>query len=81
MKDYYLGAAMGCKMYKDPKACQSLANLCVLVLYSDNSAICQLFTELTTASGTTLANTFYYDTGYKTGLPWLYYDRDYSEII
>jgi hypothetical protein len=40
MKDYYLGAAMGCKMYKNPKDCQCLANLCVLVLYSDNSAIC-----------------------------------------
>ena len=81
MKDYYLGAAMGCKVYKNPKDCQCLANLCVLVLYSDNSAVCQLFRELTQADGTTLANAFYPDTGYKTGLPWLYYDRDYASVI
>ena len=49
----------------------------MLVLYSTDSAICQLFDELSSASGTTLANAFYYNTGYKTGYPWLYYDRDY----
>ena len=52
----------------------------MLVLYSDNSPICKLFKELT-AAGTTMANEFYLDPGYKTGYPWLYYDRDYNSII
>jgi len=49
MKDYFLGAALGCKEFNNPQSCQLLANLCVLNLYSDIAPSCKLLNELTAA--------------------------------
>lgn len=34
---YYLKAAVGCKKWKRPKDCQTLANICVLQLYNEGT--------------------------------------------
>jgi hypothetical protein len=41
---------------------------------------CRLFKNLTTTSLTN-ANLFYNDNGWKTNLPWLYYERSSGEIL
>lgn len=52
----------------------------MLLLYTTPSPVCNLFKELTRTQSS-LANNFYLDQGYKTGYPWLYYDRTYEQII
>ncbi len=45
MEHLYLKNAVGCTVYKDIKSCQSLANLCVLNLYNEQSLPCILFNQ------------------------------------
>lgn len=45
-KYYYLKAAVGCKTKKNPKDCQTLANLCVLTFYDTEAQACVLYNEL-----------------------------------
>ena len=42
-EQFYVDAAVGCKYENSPQACQTLANLCVLQLYNEQTTACQLF--------------------------------------
>jgi hypothetical protein len=58
IKHYYPWAATRCSYYsdgnaEDTRACQALANLCVLNTYATNSAPCSLLDDLFTDRGTT----------------------------
>jgi hypothetical protein len=39
-RQFYIAAAVGCKYRQEPKACQNLANLCVLQLYDQTTQVC-----------------------------------------
>lgn len=43
---YLVEGAVGCKFDGQPKACQMLANLCVLTMYDPGSGACTLFDAL-----------------------------------
>ena len=45
-KYYYLKSAVGCKEKRNPKDCQTLANLCVLQFYDTEAQACTLYNEL-----------------------------------
>jgi hypothetical protein len=55
----YYDAALGCYNNGDPQKCQTLANLCVLVLYDETTNICKQFKDIVQKwsgnSGTTIA--------------------------
>lgn len=78
---YYLKAAMNCQRYKDPQGCQTLANLCVISMYNYVSVACKLYKQITVRSNLPQANSFYPDNGFKTGIPWIYYERAATEVI
>jgi hypothetical protein len=69
-------AALRCKIESDPKACQVLANLCVLQLYNEQSLACKLFNQiaLDREDKNPKPNTFT-ELGWVPGMPWLYYDQ------
>ena len=84
-KDLYLKSVMGCKQWKNPKDCQTLANLCVLVFYDmQNREPCQQFKAMVDDRDADInPDEFYNDQGWVEDLPWLYYHRDRTatEII
>jgi hypothetical protein len=43
---YLVEGAVGCRFDGQPKACQMLANLCVLTMYDPGSGACTLFDAL-----------------------------------
>ena len=81
-KYYYLKAAVGCKTKKNPKDCQTLANLCVLTFYDTEAQACVLYNELIEEQEDEgddeefeHLREAYPDKGFQQGLPWLYYDK------
>lgn len=46
MTENFAPSAIGCKKYKRPEDCQTLANLCVLTLYDQTSAPCKFLNKL-----------------------------------
>lgn len=72
---YYSQAVIGCQTYKDPKQCQTLANLCVLNLYNQGTASCKQFQSIVKGVNKLANAPFYADPGWQTGLPWLYYQQ------
>ena len=89
----YFDAALGCYNNGDPQKCQTMANLCVLVLYDETTNICKQFKDIVQKwngksaasiipSGTQpIQKPFYKDQNWKDGLPWLYYDRSATEVL
>ena len=70
---YFVKAAAECKYFggaSDARACQVLANLCVLQLYDKSSAPCQVFDAIMGDRG--LSYTGNVET-WKTSMPMLYY--------
>ena len=70
---YFVKAAAECKYFggaHDAKACQILANLCVLQLYDHSAGACQAFQAITRSRG----NDFTYSVlNWAAGMPWLFY--------
>ena len=83
MHTYYKKAVVGCATYKDPQACQLLANLCVLTFYNNKpESPCGHFERLVDEPGKANAYPrFYDDEGWKTALPWLTYRQKATEVI
>lgn len=70
---YFTSAATYCASYggsQDNIYCQQLANLCLLQLYDDSSAVCQAFQSILTARGNNRVNSIY---AWGYGMPWLSY--------
>jgi meckelin len=74
---FYNKVAVGCVVYGDPQSCQSLANLCVLVLYNEQQTICKLYQAQMTKIGSYLQ----IDSGWRAGLPWLYYSSTAANTL
>lgn len=82
-------AAHLCKTTGEQQQCQILANLCVLNFYKYDSDVCKFYLELLQEAGreqTQISKDFYFDDGFKEGLPWIYYQtgndpRKASEVI
>lgn len=81
MSFYYTQAVVGCETYGQPKACQMIANLCVLNLYKASADACKKFKEITDSKTKQAHPEFYPDDGWKEDLPWLYYDRPSDDVI
>ncbi|CDW85678.1 meckelin isoform 4 [Stylonychia lemnae] len=77
----YYDAAVGCQELGNPKKCQVLANLCVLQMYNERTIVCSLFKSIVANLSPTQANSFYKDSGWKVGFPWLYYLRNANEVL
>lgn len=77
LNHFFIQSAVSCRKQKEPKACQALANLCVLQLYDYSRATtCRFFrTELMDEEDSEVEhfgeNS---DSGWKQNLPWLYYE-------
>ena len=79
IQNYYVKAATECYNYRGPQdlpACQTLANLCVLVLYDPTHTICKLFRTIQTSRSAYVNNR----EGWSNTLPWLYYEESASSI-
>lgn len=80
---YYAQAVAGCKIKKDPKLCQNLANLCVLKLYNESTLECKAFRAIMDdrelADGGT--DGYYGPLGWYNELPWLYYDETPQKVL
>ena len=69
----YYDSAVGCRQYRNPQKCQTLANLCVLQMYNERIIVCSLYQSILKEVTTINANKFYKDAGWKENMPWLYY--------
>ena len=70
---YFVKAAAECKYYggpQDSRACQILANLCVLQLYDTSAGACAAFQSIQADRGTVFINSIM---GWNAAMPWLYY--------
>lgn len=70
-KHFFAASAARCNNYGTPadaKACQALANLCVLTLYNPTSGACSAFFAIVTARGTSYTNSIL---NWANNLPWL----------
>ena len=77
-------AVTGCKKGKNAKACQSLANLCVLQLYEySGESACKYFKEQLMAEENDTVDQMrpFGDPGWKEGLPWLYYEATTKKTL
>lgn len=82
MQHYFVYAATNCQYYwtvDSFRYCQLLANLCVLALYSLSHPTCQAYIDLARPAIRTLVSP-YNITGWVTGMPWIYYDRNYDGL-
>jgi meckelin len=75
---YYLQAASGCRDYSDTTSCQVLANLCVLQLYNEATEVCRLFKDISSTRASVTGDA---DPGWKTDMPWLYYETNAEDVI
>jgi meckelin len=72
IKHYYSKSAAECKYYggaSDAKACQTLANLCVLTLYDTSYGPCAAFQAIMLNRGSTFTNNIL---NWNSAMPWLF---------
>jgi len=79
-QDLYVKSAARCKYFaeepEDYRACQALANLCVLQQYAEDSQVCEDFDDIRDARVAT--NNGRAEWGAK--MPWLVYDEDAEDV-
>lgn len=78
LKHYFVSAATYCTYYRGPQDnahCQSLANLCVLQLYAQDSEACIAHQALLTSRS---SNNTYNVVNWVSALPWIYFSSDFS---
>jgi hypothetical protein len=81
-EQFYVDAAVGCKYENSPQACQTLANLCVLQLYNEQTTACQLFKTIVRDEETQSdLRTQFNDANLKESLPWLYYAQSPKDVL
>lgn len=71
---YFTKVATQCMAYGDPMNmpdCQTLVNLCTLVMYDNQATICITYRNILQVRATSTVTNIY---GWTRGLPWLYYD-------
>eukprot|EP00956_Cyclotella_meneghiniana_P018767 scaffold31598_cov74-Cyclotella_meneghiniana.AAC.5 len=79
---YYLRSASLCEFFqsasdKSLEACQTLANLCVMSMYDEDSAACKQYSTIQQRRILTYHN----QEEWKKTLPWLYYAGDAEEVV
>ena len=80
---YYSNAASKCEFLSGMnseglKACQTLANLCVMQMYDKDSTACSEFDQVVVSN----RDSDYHDQqGWKLGAPWLYYSDSPETIL
>ena len=67
---FFLSAAVECQVNADATGCQVLGNLCVLTLYDEESAACELYRDIAD-SRPSFSNAI---RDWPEGMPWLYFD-------
>jgi len=75
-------AASGCFEAGDRRACNELANLCVLQMHDVDASACVLYQELVDMrSDEQYHETTLDDAGWSVSLPWLYYSGDATRYL
>ena len=79
---YYLRSASLCEFFqsasdKSLESCQTLANLCVMSMYDENSAACKQYSTIHQRR----LLTYHAQEEWKKTLPWLYYAGDAEEVV
>ena len=75
---FYLKAVFDCYTYNDIKACQQLANLCVLQLYNLRSTVCKAYNYI---ANLTEQNPNITDPGARANMAWIYYENSPKDVI
>eukprot|EP01022_Parablepharisma_sp_SALTPOND_P016731 TRINITY_DN2524_c0_g1_i1.p1 TRINITY_DN2524_c0_g1~~TRINITY_DN2524_c0_g1_i1.p1 ORF type:complete len:1045 (+),score=62.94 TRINITY_DN2524_c0_g1_i1:73-3135(+) len=63
-------AWFGCQYSRTAADCQTLSNLCVLAYYDKSNPACSAYLSVANS----LPSTNNFDSGWKEGIPWLYYN-------
>lgn len=79
LKHFFINASANCYFYKGPENianCQTLANLCVLVMYDTTHPACEAFNDIEGLRGAGNLQ----QNGWGEALPWLYYEETASLV-
>lgn len=76
---FYIKSLRDCSNTQQIEACQNLANLCVLQLYNEETAICQVYKYIQNTRE--LASADVPDPGLKENMAWIYYENNAEDVL
>ena len=76
----YPNSTVECYKYGTIKACQTIANICVLTLYDMTHESCELY-QVTVRKSTEYAHPTVHDGGWKKNMAWLFYERSTTSVL